>query len=186
MLLRVLVINSRTSGSAGWSVHYRQILQYKGYRNISEIMPSIRRFTVDNPTDPRSGSIQSLNFDWPVWAAARSPKACSMRAFFSLHQESAMGRMGFAPGVTYGIGTSIGGGKGSELPLYERFFPGGVGGGGDVRGYALYSLGPDVTLIISRAYPSRLNKSGAVRNCSPVLRPPFHLDCAWVPRRYLS
>jgi outer membrane protein assembly factor BamA len=49
--------------------------------------------------------------------------------------------------VTYGIGTSLGGNKGSELPLYERFFPGGLGGGGDVRGYELYSLGPQVTLF---------------------------------------
>ena len=44
-------------------------------------------------------------------------------------------------GVTFGIGTNLKSGTGGELPLYERFFPGGVGGPGDVRGYQLYSLG---------------------------------------------
>ena len=48
-------------------------------------------------------------------------------------------------GITFGIGTNLQSGTGGELPLYERFFPGGVGGPGDVRGYQLYSLGPQHT-----------------------------------------
>ena len=38
-------------------------------------------------------------------------------------------------------------GTGGELPLYERFFPGGLNGQGQVRGYEIYSLGPQVTLF---------------------------------------
>jgi len=66
----------------------------------------------------------------------------------------------FSPGVTYGIGTSLGGGKGSELPLYERFFPGGLGGSGDVRGYQLYSLGPQVTLFSQQGAPFAIEQVG--------------------------
>jgi outer membrane protein insertion porin family len=138
-----------------------QILQYKGYRNISEIMPSIRRFTVDNPTDPRSGSIQSLNFELAGLGGSSFAKGVFHARFFIPYIKSPRwGEWVFAPGVTYGIGTSIGGGKGSELPLYERFFPGGVGGGGDVRGYALYSLGPDVTLYDQQGVPFAIEQVG--------------------------
>ncbi len=38
-----------------------QILQFQGYSQTSEVVPTIRRFTVDNLIDPHSGSVQSLN-----------------------------------------------------------------------------------------------------------------------------
>ncbi|MBV8054426.1 MAG: outer membrane protein assembly factor BamA, partial [Deltaproteobacteria bacterium] len=40
-----------------------EIARYKGYTQVSEIIPSIRRFTVDNPLDPRSGSVTNLNIE---------------------------------------------------------------------------------------------------------------------------
>ena len=39
------------------------IQRAKGYSRVSEFLPSIRRFTVDNPTDPRSGSVESLDME---------------------------------------------------------------------------------------------------------------------------
>ncbi len=39
-----------------------QILRYKGYTQTSEITPTIRRFTVDNPTDPRTGTVESSQY----------------------------------------------------------------------------------------------------------------------------
>ena len=138
-----------------------QILQYKGYTNVSEIMPSIRRFTVDNPTDPRSGSIQSLSMELAGLGGSSFAKGVFHTRFFIPYIKSPRwGEWVFAPGVTYGIGTSISGGKGNELPLYERFFPGGVGGGGDVRGYSLYSLGPEVTLYDQQGVPYAIEQVG--------------------------
>jgi outer membrane protein insertion porin family len=52
------------------------------------------------------------------------------------------------------------GGNGGGLPLYERFFPGGVGGSGDVRGYQLYSLGPDVLLLNQFGAPQSIEDIG--------------------------
>jgi outer membrane protein insertion porin family len=46
------------------------------------------------------------------------------------------------------------------LPLYERFFPGGVGGPGDVRGYQLYSLGPQVTIYSQNGQPQSVQDIG--------------------------
>jgi outer membrane protein insertion porin family len=51
-------------------------------------------------------------------------------------------------------------GFGSELPLYERFFPGGNNGPSSVRGYELYSLGPQVTLFDQRGTPFAVEQSG--------------------------
>lgn len=121
------------------------IARYKGYRLVSEIMPSLRRFTVDNPSDPRSGSVMNLNLELAGLGGQAFVKGVFHSRFFYPYLKSPKwGEWVLALGATYGIGTSIGGNNGSELPLYERFFPGGLGGEGDVRGYALYSLGPQV------------------------------------------
>jgi outer membrane protein insertion porin family len=124
------------------------ILRYKGYTQVSEIMPSIRRFTVDNPQDPRSGSVMNLNLEVAGLGGTPFIKGVfHSRFFFAFLRSPRWGEWVFSPGITYGIGTSLGGHNGSELPLYERFFPGGLGGGGDVRGYEIYSLGPQVTIF---------------------------------------
>lgn len=125
-----------------------EILRYKGYTQVSEIMPSIRRFTVDNPRDPRKGSVINLNLELAGLGGTSFVKALfHSRFFFPYLKSPRWGEWVFSPGITYGIGTSLGGSNGSELPLYERFFPGGLGGGGDVRGYEIYSLGPQVPIF---------------------------------------
>ena len=138
-----------------------EILRYKGYQRVSEIMPSIRRFTVDNPLDPRSGSVTNLNVELAGLGGTSFVKGLfHSRFFFSYLKSPRWGEWVFSPGVTYGIGTSLGGNRGVELPLYERFFPGGLGGGGDVRGYQIYSLGPQVTLFNPVGVPFGIEQVG--------------------------
>jgi outer membrane protein insertion porin family len=137
------------------------ILRYKGYDRVSEIIPSIRRFTVDNPVDPRSGSVTNFNLELAGLGGTSFIKGLfHSRFFFSYLKSPRWGEWVFSPGVTYGIGTSLGGNRGSELPLYERFFPGGLGGGGDVRGYEIYSLGPQVTLFNPQGVPFGIEQVG--------------------------
>jgi outer membrane protein insertion porin family len=137
------------------------ILRYKGYTKVSEIIPSIRRFTVDNPTDPRSGSVVNLNVELAGLGGTPFVKGVfHSRFFFSYLKSPRWGEWVFSPGVTYGIGTSLATGAGGELPLYERFFPGGLGGGGDVRGYELYSLGPQITLFNQQGVPFAVEQIG--------------------------
>jgi len=139
-----------------------QISRFKGYTKVSEIMPSIRRATVDNPIDPRSGSIESLNLELAgVGPGTAFVKALAhWRFFYTFLRSPTFGQWVFSPGVTYGIGTTLSKGLGGELPLYERFFPGGVGGQGDVRGYQLYSLGPDVLLLNPAGQPQQIENIG--------------------------
>jgi outer membrane protein insertion porin family len=138
-----------------------ELLRYKGYQQVSEIMPSIRRFTVDNPQDPRSGSVTNFNLELAGLGGQSFVKGLfHSRFFFAYLKSPRWGEWVFSPGITYGIGTSIGGNRGSELPLYERFFPGGLGGGGDVRGYQIYSLGPQVTLFNPLGQPFGIEQVG--------------------------
>lgn len=137
------------------------IFRYKGYTRVSEITPSIRRFTVDNPQDPRSGSIQSLDLELAGLGGTAFVKGVAhARFFFPYIQSPKWGEWVFAPGVTYGIGTSLGGNKGTELPLYERFFPGGNNGVSSVRGYEIYSLGPQVSLFDQLGSPIAVEQVG--------------------------
>lgn len=137
------------------------IARYKGYRLISELLPSLRRFTVDNPTDPRSGSVMNLNLELAGLGGQAFVKGVFHSRFFYPYLKSPKyGEWVAAIGATYGIGTSLGGNNGRELPLYERFFPGGLGGEGDVRGYQLYSLGPQITTFNQQGVPFQIAQVG--------------------------
>jgi len=123
-----------------------EIQRDHGYHTLSIITPSIRRFTVDNPVDPRTGSVQSLNVDLATAPGSGQyvKSVFHLRYFFNFLKSPVWGSWVESPSLTFGIGTSLQGGTGGNLPVYARFFPGGVGGEGDVRGYQLYSLGPEV------------------------------------------
>ena len=137
------------------------IARYKGYRLVSEMLASLRRFTVDNPTDPRSGSVMSLNLELAGLGGQGFAKGVFHSRFFYPYIKSPKwGEWVAALGATYGIGSSLGGSNGSELPLYERFFPGGLGGEGDVRGYTLYSLGPQITQFNQQGVPFQVQQVG--------------------------
>ncbi len=132
-----------------------QISRYRGYTQTSELTPSIRRFTVDNPIDPRTGTVASLNLQLGgLGGSSRFIKGIVHgRYFYPFLKSQTLGTWVVSQGITFGIGTDLHGASGGELPLYERFFPGGVGGPGDVRGYQLYSLGPQVTIFNPSGQP---------------------------------
>jgi outer membrane protein insertion porin family len=137
------------------------IARFKGYRLVSELLASLRRFTVDNPTDPRSGSILSFNLELAGLGGQGFVKGVFHSRYFIPYIKSPRwGEWVLSLGGTYGVGTSLGGTNGSELPLYERFFPGGLNGEGDVRGYALYSLGPQVPTFNQQGVPFQIQQVG--------------------------
>jgi len=138
-----------------------EIARDKGYQDVSELIPSIRRFTVDNPVDPRRGSVTNFNLELAGLGGTSFVKGLFHSRFFFPYLRSARwGEWVFSAGVTYGLGTTLGGSRGSELPLFERFFPGGLGGGGDVRGYEVYSLGPQVTIFSPLGIPVGIEQVG--------------------------
>jgi outer membrane protein insertion porin family len=139
-----------------------QIARYRGYTQTSEITPQISRFTVDNRADPRSGTIETLSMQ--IGGLGGTNKfikgVAHFRYFIPFIKSQTFGTFVWSQGITFGIGTNLTTGTGGELPLYERFFPGGVGGPGDVRGYQLYSLGPQVTIRNQNGQPISVQDVG--------------------------
>lgn len=139
-----------------------QIARYKGYTQTSQITPSIRRFTVDNPIDPRTGTIASLNMQIGGIGGGEAflKGVFHGRYFYPFIKSQTFGSWVISQGITFGIGTDLNSGTAGELPLYERFFPGGLGGSGDIRGYQLYSVAPQVTLYNSAGVPISVQTVG--------------------------
>jgi outer membrane protein insertion porin family len=137
------------------------IQRAKGFSRVSEILPSLRRFTVDNPTDPRSGSIESLDLEVAGLGGIPFIKGVVHgHWFFPFIKNPTLGEWVYSPSVTFGYGTELQTGTGGELPLFERFFPGGLNGQGQVRGYEIYSLGPQVTLFNQFGQPFGVEQVG--------------------------
>jgi outer membrane protein insertion porin family len=128
------------------------ITRYHGYYWVSEVMPTLQRMTVDNPADPRRGSSQSATVEFAgLGGNSYFIKALlHSRWFFPIIDSSWLGQWVYSLGVDYGIGTSLQPAPGADLPLYERFFPGGID---SVRGYEFFSLGPNVALFNNQGQP---------------------------------
>ncbi len=126
-----------------------QILQFEGYSQTSELIPTIRRFTVDNTIDPHSGSVQSLTLQLAGIGGTNDfiKGSVHTRFFFPIYKSPAWGDFVYGIGADYGVGTNLAGGTGGELPLVERYFPGGPFGPDAVPGYPFYSLGPQVQVF---------------------------------------
>jgi outer membrane protein insertion porin family len=127
----------------------QQIAQFKGYSQTSELIPLIRRFAVDNTLDPHSGSVESLSLALAGIGGTNKFLKGSLHArfFIPLYKSPVYGDFIYEIGGDYGIGTNLAGGTGGELPLVERYFPGGPTGPDAVPGYPFYSLGPEVQVF---------------------------------------
>ena len=133
----------------------------KGTNLVSEFLPSIRRFTVDDPRDPRSGSVESLDLELAGLGGTPFIKGVLHgHWFFPFIKNPRFGEWVYSPSFTLGYGTALETGNGGNLPLYQRFFPGGLNGQGQVRGYEIYSLGPQVTLFNQFGQPFGVEQVG--------------------------
>jgi len=122
------------------------------------LSPSFGLDIVPGPTVEASREAYELAGIGPGTAFVKA--LAHARLFYTFIKSPTFGQWVFSPGATFGIGTTLDNGAGSELPLYERFFPGGVGGQGDVRGYQLYSLGPQVLLLNQFGAPQSIEDIG--------------------------
>lgn len=137
------------------------IQRAKGFSRVSEILPSLRRFTVDDPRDPRSGSVQSLDMEMAGLGGTPFIKGIAHgHWFFPIIKTPMLGEWVYSPSITFGYGTALETGTGGDLPLFERFFPGGLNGQGQVRGYEIYSLGPQETLFNQFGQPFGVEQVG--------------------------
>lgn len=109
---------------------------------ISSLIPRIFRDTRNNILDPTGGSFQDFSLEVAgLGGDSRFLNAQSRaRWYIPVWQIPAFGPLTLSTGWNFGYGYNYGGGDG-ELPLFERYFPGGIN---SLRGFEVRSLGPRV------------------------------------------
>jgi outer membrane protein insertion porin family len=116
----------------------------QGTSLTSAIVPRIFRDTRNHPFDPTGGSMQDFSLEIAgLGGTTRFVKVESRaRWFVPVWKQEALGELTFSTGWNFGYGLGYGGE--SELPLFERYFPGGIN---SVRGFEVRSLGPRVPVF---------------------------------------
>ena len=118
----------------------------QGSSLTSSITPRLYRDTRNHPFDPTAGSMQDLSFELAGLAGQSKFIKAEARGrwYFPFYKSPALGTFTLSTGGTFGYG--LGYGDQRELPLFERYFPGGIN---SVRGFRILSLGPRNTVTDS-------------------------------------
>ena len=132
-----------------------------GTKSTGTITPTLLRNTLNNPLDPTAGSMQQLSFAYAgVGGSSNYEKAeLEARYFFPVYNSPKWGTFTWMTGgfLGYGLGdisfteTDAIGTRGQEIlkndiPLFDRYFPGGIN---SIRGFGERSLGPREAVTVS-------------------------------------
>jgi outer membrane protein insertion porin family len=133
-----------------------------GTKTSGSITPSLLRNTLNNPVDPTAGSLQQLSFSYAGLGGDVDYTKVELEARFyrSIYNSPKWGNFVWMTGgfLGYGVGDidftelhPIGTRSkkilDNDVPLFDRYFPGGIN---SVRGFAERSLGPReaVTVVV--------------------------------------
>jgi outer membrane protein insertion porin family len=110
----------------------------------SSLIPRVFRDTRNNLLDPTAGSFQDFSVEFAGLGGDSKFLNAQSRArwYIPVWQIPKLGPLTFATGWNFGYG--FGYGSDPELPLFERYFPGGIN---SLRGFEVRSLGPRVDVF---------------------------------------
>jgi outer membrane protein insertion porin family len=118
----------------------RSIRIEEGESTISSITPSISRNTLNHAFDPTAGSFQEVSLEVAGLGGEQFLKAeASERWYYTFLRSKALGDFTYSFGGSVGYGVGDAGLDGDDLPLFERYFPGGIS---TIRGFKSRTLGP--------------------------------------------
>ena len=119
----------------------RSIRVEEGKSLISSVTPRVTRNTLNHYFDPTAGSFQDLSLEVAGLGGERFMKAEARERWYKTFWRSKLlGDFTYSFGGTLGYGfMGEGGVNGDELPLFERYFPGGIS---SIRGFKTRTLGP--------------------------------------------
>jgi len=124
---------------------------------ISSITPRLTRNTLNHALDPTAGSLQDVSVEVAGLGGDRFLKAeLHERWYYTFLRSKALGDFTYSLGGTLGYGFGEGGLSGKDLPLFERYFPGGIN---SIRGFKARTLGPREFLK---------NASGQIVSTDPI------------------
>jgi outer membrane protein insertion porin family len=135
----------------------RSIRLEEGSSLISSVTPKISRNTLNHAFDPTAGSYQELSIETAGLGGEQFVKAEARgRWYYTFLKPKEWGDFTYSFGANVAYGTGDEGLSGDELPLFERYFPGGIN---TIRGFESRSLGPRET---------RKNRFGQVVSRTPI------------------
>jgi outer membrane protein insertion porin family len=107
----------------------------------SSLRPSLSRNTIDMPFDPTEGSLSTASAEFAGLGGEHefTKIDVSTRWYFPFYKHESGWKLVYSVAGTFGYGWGNAGTSGVELPLSERYFPGGIN---TVRGFQSRTLGP--------------------------------------------
>lgn len=113
----------------------------EGTKLTSSLRPSVVRNTVDQPFDPSEGSLNSISAEFAGFGGDNDfwKLDVQSRWYWPIYTSESGRKLVYSFNGTFGYGIGDAGRTGAELPLAERYFPGGIN---TIRGFAARSLGP--------------------------------------------
>jgi outer membrane protein insertion porin family len=107
---------------------------------VSSITPRLTRNTLNHALDPTAGSLQDLSVEVAGLGGDRFFKAeLRERWYYTFLRSKRLGDFTYSFGAALGYGFGEGGLSGNDLPLFERYFPGGIN---SIRGFQARTMGP--------------------------------------------
>jgi outer membrane protein insertion porin family len=112
----------------------------EGTSLISSVTPHISRNTLNHAFDPTAGSFQELSLEIAGLGGERFMKAeARERWYYTFLRSKSLGDFTYSLGGNVGYGIGDAGLNNDDLPLFERYFPGGIN---SIRGFKARTLGP--------------------------------------------
>ena len=117
------------------------IVAEQGRSLTSSIRPILFRNTLNSLFDPTRGSTQEISIEYAGLGGESEFIRADARArfYWPIYRSSRLGTFVYSIGGAVGYGQGNRGQEGDELPLFERYFPGGIN---SVRGFRTRTLGP--------------------------------------------
>lgn len=138
----------------------------RGSHTTGTITPTLLRNTLNHPFDPTGGSMQQLSLGYAGLGGSTDYKKAELEArfFIPLYRSPRFGQFTWMTGgfLGYGVGDIDFHERGpiatedkeilnNDLPLFDRYFPGGIN---SIRGFGERSLGPREKVTVTINDPS--------------------------------
>lgn len=141
----------------------------QGTSLISSLTPRLFRDTRNHPFDPTSGSMQDLSIKIAGLGGNTSFIKIESRArwYIPIWKSETFGDLTYSTGWNFGYGIGFSGRR--ELPLFERYFPGGIN---SVRGFRVRTMGPQIP-VRDQFLAGGSKCPDEQKNCGRIIRRDF-------------
>lgn len=141
------------------------IVASEGTTITSSIRPLVSRNTLNSYFDPTRGSAQEFSIEYAgLGGESEFLKVdAHTRHYWPVYKSPSLGTFVYSIAGQFGYGRGYQGVIGHELPLFERYFPGGIN---SVRGFKTRTLGPRESVFNAQGEEVNTNPSAVAASSS--------------------